>query len=76
MPVPEVFRREVVPLTQGAEPPIVKTHGEDQTVEPKQEQEQERANNLPAEASASSAEPSTSCHDGDVPMTDDEARGC
>ena len=43
MPVPEVFRREVVPLAQEAEPPIVKEHGEDQTVEQKQEQEHERA---------------------------------
>ena len=70
MPVPEVFRHEVVPLTPGAEPPIVKTHSEGQTVEPNQEQEQERAKNLPAEASASSAEPGTSDHDADAPMTD------
>ena len=70
MPVPEVFRREVVPLNQEAEPPIVKTRNEGQTVEPNQEQEQERAKNLPAEASASSAEPGTSDHDTDAPMTD------
>ena len=75
MPVPEVFRREVVPLVQESEPPIVKTHGEDQTVEQKQEHEQERAKNLPAEASASSIGPSVSGHDADVPMTDDEVRG-
>ena len=75
MPVPEVFRREVVPLIQEAEPPIVKTRNEGQTVEPKQEQEQERGKNLPAEASPSSAEPGTSDHDTDAPMTDDEARG-
>ena len=70
MPVPEVFRREIEPLIQEAEPSIVKTRNEGQTVEPKQEQEQERAKNLPAEASASSAEPGTSDHDTDAPMTD------
>ena len=67
MPVPQVFRREVEPLIQEAEPPIVKTRNEGQTVEPKQEREQERAKNLPAEASASSAEPGTSDHDTDTP---------
>ena len=53
MPVPQVFRREVEPLIHEAEPPIVKTRNESQTVDPKQEQEQERVKNLPAEASAS-----------------------
>ena len=75
MPVPEVFRREVVPLVQEVEPPIVKMHGEDQTVEQKQVHEHERTKNFPAEASASSTGPSASGHDADVPMTDDDTRG-
>ena len=39
MPSPEVFHREVEPLVQEAETPIVKTHSEDQTVAQKQEHE-------------------------------------
>ena len=65
-PVPEVSRREVVPLAQEEEPPIVKMHGEQHT----EEQEQERAKHLPAEASASSSGPSASGYNVDVPMTD------
>ena len=75
MPVPEVFRRDVVPLVQEVEPPIVKMHGENQTVEQKQEHEHERTKNFPAEASASSTGPSASGHGADVLVTDDEARG-
>ena len=61
-----VSRREVVPLAQEEEPPIVKMHGEEQT----EEQEQERAKHLPAEATASSSGPSASGYNVDVPMTD------
>ena len=75
IPMPEVYHREVVPPVQEVETPLVKKHGEDPSVEQKQEREHERTENFPAEASASSAGPSTSGHDADVPMTDDETRG-
>ena len=65
IPMPEIFHRDVVPAVQEAESPIVKTHGEDPTVEQKQVHEHERA-----EASANSTGPSSSDHDADVPMTD------
>ena len=65
IPMPEVFLREVEPAVQEAETPIVKTHGEDPTVEQKQVHEHEGA-----EASANSTGPSSSDHDADVPMTD------
>ena len=70
IPMPEVFHREVEPLVQEAETPMVKTHSEDPTVEQKQVHEHERV-----EASASSTGPSASGHDANVPMTDDETRG-
>ena len=69
MPAPEVCHREVEPLVQEAETPIVETHSEDPTVEQKQKHEDERTKNFPAEASASSTGSSTSGHAADVPMT-------